>query len=124
MALNGFCTVKTAWWADSRMTLTHFNWWQQVLILIVLDGAWNSLLAHLRTEKRSLKILKWLDKRLAGKKGHDPAMATACLFYGLISIYGMFGAARFLFRMRRQIKQGANKHVRRNNSNFRSSAKS
>jgi len=81
-----------------------FNWWEQVIFLLALDAAWNAILAMLRSERRAIKALRWIDKKTAGKTLNGPTMATACMLYGLISVYGFFGAARFVFKLRRQMK--------------------
>lgn len=90
------------------------NWYEQIIFLIALDAIWNGFLAYVRAEKRSIKALRWLDRKTASKKYGPPMMATACMMYGLVSVYGMFGAVRFIFKLRNQIKKGANNNGRRN----------
>lgn len=81
----------------------NLSWWQQLIALFTMDAAWNAFLAMMKSEKRAIKALKWLDRKTKGKKINGPTMATACMLYGLISVYGFFGAARFIFKLRRQV---------------------
>lgn len=91
-----------------------FNWWEQLIFLFALDAAWNGTLAYFRTESRSIRTLKWLDKKTSGKKYNVAVMTVACFFYGLVSVYGFFGSARFVFRLRKYMKKARKINDRRN----------
>jgi len=87
------------------LNFSRLNLWQQFLFLFALDSLWNFALAALKSERRAIRALKWMDRKLAGRAAHASVMASACLLYGLFSVYGMFGSVRFIYKLRKSMRR-------------------